>query len=321
MLSTETPVPAAVVPSAPVEASERRAARRNLRRSTRRSDSKKEPRARFRLFHLNYYILLGSFTAFSVTAFAWIFNQSLKTNQEFIGTRPFTLFSDPQWSNYQRAWVNAEISTYFANSVIVTVVATILGVAVSALAAYPLARVVFPFRQPIIILFLVGLMIPWMVTFIPLYNVLQTVGLLNTRTGIILVYATYNIPFNLFILIGFMRTLPLELEEAAIIDGASTTRTFFSIILPLSRSGIASVAIINILNNWNEFFYAYLFLTSNSRLTIPVGLFQLGQAADYGTNWVTLFAGILITVVPVLVAFAFLQRQIAAGLTAGALKG
>jgi ABC-type glycerol-3-phosphate transport system permease component len=321
MSSTETRPPTEAAPSGPVVDHSRRAARLKLRRDTRRSAAAAQPRAGFRLFHLNYYVLLVLITSFSVAAFGWIFNQSLKTNQEFIGTRPFTLASDPQWGNYRLAWVNAEISTYFANSVVVTLVATVIGVAVSALAAYPLSRVEFRLRQPIILLFLVGLMIPWMVSFIPLYNVLQTIGLLDTRTGIVLVYATYNIPFNLFILIGFMRTLPRELEEAAIIDGASTTRTFLSIILPLSRSGIASVAIINILNNWNEFFYAYLFLISNNRLTIPVGLFRLGQAADYGTNWVTLFAGILITVIPVLVAFAFLQRQIAAGLTAGALKG
>lgn len=295
--------------------------RRKVRRDARRSDSAPQARARFRPFHINYYAVLGSFGVFSVAAFGWILNQSLKTNQEFIGTGPFALASDPQWANFRTAWFNADISTYFFNSVIVTAVATILGVLVSAIAAYPLSRIEFRFRQPIILLFLVGLMIPWMVTFIPLYSVLNTIGLLNTRTGIILVYATYNIPFNLFVLIGFMRTLPLELEEAAAIDGASATRTFLSVILPLSRAGIASVVVINILNNWNEFFYAYLFLTSNNRLTIPVGLFRLGQAADYGTNWVTLFAGILITVIPILVAFAFLQRQFAQGLTAGALKG
>lgn len=291
------------------------------RRDARDSESAVHPRARFRLFHLNFYFILGTFAIFALSAFGWVFNQSLKTNQEFIGTGPFVLASNPQWANYRSAWIGADVNTYFFNSIFVTVSATILGVAVSAIAAYPLARVEFRFRQAVIVLFLLGLMIPWMVTFIPLYNVLQTFGLLNTRTGLILVYATYNIPFNLFILIGFMRSLPLEIEEAAAIDGASVTRTFFSVILPLSRAGIASVVVINILNNWNEFFYAYLFLTSNDRLTIPVGLFRLGQAADYGTNWVTLFAGILITVTPVLVAFAFLQRQFTQGLTAGALKG
>lgn len=170
-------------------------------------------------------------------------------------------------------------------------------------------------------LFLLGLMVPWMVTFIPLYLALQDLGLLDTRLGLVLVYATGNLPFNVFVLTGFMRTLPRELEEAAAMDGASPARTFVSVIVPLLGPGLASVTIISFLQNWNEFFYALVLIHTPERMTLPLGLFQLGQAADYGTNWVTLFAGMMITVVPVLAVFALMQNHITRGLTAGALKG
>jgi ABC-type glycerol-3-phosphate transport system permease component len=168
---------------------------------------------------------------------------------------------------------------------------------------------------------LLGLMVPWMVTFIPLYLTMRDLGLLDSRIGLVLVYATYNLPFNVFVLVGFLRTLPRELEEAAAVDGAGPARTFLSIIVPLLGPGLASVTIISFLQNWNEFFYALVLIHSPEQMTLPLGLFQLGQAADYGTNWVTLFAGMMITVLPVLLVFAAMQNRVTKGLTAGALKG
>jgi len=150
---------------------------------------------------------------------------------------------------------------------------------------------------------------------------LSDLGLLDTRIGLILVYATYNLPFNVFVLVGFMRTLPRELEEAAAVDGAGPTRTFVSVIVPLLGPGLASVTVISFLQNWNEYFYALVLIHSKDLMTLPLGLFQLGQAADYGTNWVTLFAGMMITILPVLLLFALMQNRITKGLTAGALKG
>ena len=289
------------------------AARRRRRAET--------PRAHFKRYQLFYYLFLGAMSFSSIAAFGWVFNISMKTNQEFIGTRPYTLAEGFQWVNYVNAWSNANVGVFFWNSILVSSVATILGVVVSAFAAYPLSRVRFRFSGTILTFFLMGLMVPWMVTFIPLYFTLQAMSLLNTRTGLILIYATYNIPFNLFVLVGFMKTLPSELEEAAAVDGASPLATFLRIIAPLTGPGLASVTIISFLNNWNEFFYALVFISSESRMTLPLGLFRLGQAADYGTNWVTLFAGMMITIVPVLIVFALLQRQVTRGLTAGALKG
>lgn len=289
------------------------------RRKPRRRSA--DPRAPFRPYHLFFYLLLGAIAVSTASAFAWVFNVSMKTNREFLGTTPWELAEEWRWGNYANAWSDANIGSYFGNSIFVTITATALGVAVSVVAAYPLARVQFRFNGLVLAVFLMGLMIPWMVTFAPLYNLMQDFGLLDSRIGLILVYATYNVPFNVFVLTGFMKTLPVELEEAAAIDGASPTRTFFSVILPLMGPGLASVAIISFLQNWNEFFYALLLIHTPEKMTLPLGLFQLGQAANYGTNWVTLFAGMMMTVVPVLLGFALLQKQITKGLTVGALKG
>ncbi|KAA1418284.1 carbohydrate ABC transporter permease [Mumia zhuanghuii] len=289
-------------------------------RRPRRRRTKERP-APFRTYHLFFYLLLGSIVVSTASAFAWVFNVSMKTNREFLGTSPWELAEGWRWENYANAWNGANIGAYFGNSLFVSITATVLGVVVSVVAAYPLARVQFRFNGVVLAVFLMGLMIPWMVTFAPLYNLMQGFGLLDSRIGLILVYATYNLPFNVFVLTGFMRTLPYELEEAAAIDGASPTRTFVSVILPLMGPGVASVAIISFLQNWNEFFYALLLIHTPEKMTLPLGLFQLGQAANYGTNWVTLFAGMMMTVAPVLIAFALLQKQITKGLTVGALKG
>ncbi|GII85171.1 sugar ABC transporter permease [Sphaerisporangium siamense] len=304
------PAPAGPVdaPSPPVPAPPRRGA-------------SPRPRAPFRPHHLFFYLLLGVVALSSVSAYAWVFNVSMKTNAEFISSPPWQVADGWRWENYANAWDRANIGLFFGNSVVVSVASTAIGVVLAVFAAYPLARITFRFSGLVLGAFLLGLMIPWMVTFAPLYLIMQDLGLLDSRIGLVLVYATYNLPFNVFVLVGFMKTLPYELEEAAAMDGAGPTRTFLSVILPLMGPGLASVAIISFLQNWNEFFYALLLIHTPEKMPLPLGLFQLGQAADYGTNWATLFAGMMITVTPVLLGFALLQKHITKGLTAGALKG
>jgi ABC-type glycerol-3-phosphate transport system permease component len=278
-------------------------------------------RAKFRPFHLWFYLLMGGMSFSAIGAFVWVINNSLKTNRDFLGTSPFSVTTTWSFENYANAWESANVAAFFGNSVLVSVRSTALGVVLSVFAAYPIARIAFRGSGALMTVFTMGLMVPWMVTFIPLYLTMRDLGLLDSQLGLILVYATYNLPFNVFVLVGFMRTLPVELEEAGAIDGASPSRTFFSIVLPLLSPGISSVTIISFLSNWNEFFYALVFVHSKEKMTLPLGLFQLGQSAEYAANWTTLFAGLMITVIPVLLIFALLQKRITAGLTAGALKG
>lgn len=289
-------------------------------RQRRRSDPKPE-RAHFRPSQLIWYVFLGGLSLAAILAFLWVLNVAFKTDQEFIGSPPWALADSFRLENFGSAWTSANVGHYFWNSVVVSVSATVLGIVLSVFAAYPLARIRFPFAGAVLGMFITGLMVPWMVTFIPLSMILDDLGLIDTHLGLILVYATYNLPFNVFVLVGFMKTLPKELEEAAAVDGAGPLRTFLRIIVPLLGPGLSSVTIISFLNNWNEFFYALVLIHSEDKATLPLGLFQLSQAAEYGSQWPKLFAGMIITVVPVLVVYGLMQRRVTAGLTVGAVKG
>jgi len=270
------------------------------------------------------YIFLGSYCLSSLLAFAWVIMVSLKTNREFMGTPPWSLPEAFQFVNYVIAW-NRGVSTMFRNSLIVATFGTIFSVGISCLAAYPIARIPFRWNQVILSFFLLGIMIPYMLTAIPLYFMIesfrQQVTTLDTRLILVVLYTVGGLPFNTFVMTGFFKTLPTELEEAAAIDGASPFRTFWKIMLPLATPGVASLLILNYLSWWNEFFYALVFSKDKSTYTLPVGLVYLDSMAQYNARWVDLFASMMISVIPVLIVFALLHDQIAKGLTVGALKG
>lgn len=206
-----------------------------------------------------------------------------------------------------------------ANSIIVALLTTIVGVAVSCTAAYALSRFRFPGRKTGLKMFLVVQMFPATLLLLPLYVILNNLGLLNSIAGLVLVYATTAIPFCVWTLKGYFDSLPRELEEAARIDGASQWMIFRKIILPLARPGIAVTALFSFMTAWNEFIMASTFMTNQSRYTLPV-LIQSSvteHTADYG-----LFAaGAVVTSIPVMIAFYVLQRYLVGGLTAGAVKG
>lgn len=278
---------------------------------------------RFGLKQAMIYLFLGSFCLFTILAFAWVVLVSLKTNQEFFATSPWSLPLDPQFANYVEAW-NRGISVMFQNSLLVAVSATVFSVGLSCLAAYPISRIEFRWNQHILIFFLLGIMIPYTLTAIPLFFMIESfrrVVPVDSRLVLIVLYTVAGFPFNTYVMTGFYKSLPGELEEAAAMDGASPFRAFLQIMLPLATPGVASLAILNFLSWWNEFFYALLFTRDKEAYTIPLGLVLLDQQALYTARWVNLFAGMVISVLPVLLVFALLQRQVTRGLTVGALKG
>jgi arabinogalactan oligomer/maltooligosaccharide transport system permease protein len=205
------------------------------------------------------------------------------------------------------------------NSLVISVATTIVGVVISCTAAYALSRFRFPGRKAGLTTFLVVQMFPATLLLIPLYVVLDRLGLLNSSLGLVLVYSTTAIPFCVWTLKGYFDTLPRELEEAARIDGASPWMIFRRIILPLARPGIAVTALFSFMTAWNEFIMAATFMTDESRYTLPVLIHQtVGEhAADYGV----FAAGAVVTSVPVMIAFYVLQKYLVGGLTAGAVKG
>jgi N-acetylglucosamine transport system permease protein len=163
-------------------------------------------------------------------------------------------------------------------------------------------------------------MVPIALAVIPIYFLINSMHLLNTSLSVILVYAALSLPFGIFVLSGFFKSLPKELEEAAVIDGTTYFGTFFRVMLPLSQPGLIAVAITNVLTNWNEFFFGLILLSDPGQYTIPIALNVMQAEFQYRTEWGPLFASLLIASLPVLIFYMIFQRQISGGITAGAVK-
>lgn len=267
------------------------------------------------------HLALASYCLSTVGAFVWCVMTSLKSNPEFFSQSPWSLPKHPQGSNYDRAWNISGIGGYFLNSLYVTAVSVTGSLLLALMAAYVLTRVPFRGRGLVRLIFLSGLMMPGFLVIVPLYFFLRDLHLLGSLNGLILVYIGSQMPFNVFVLSSFFTSLPKELEEAAYIDGASPSRTFFSVVIPQAMPGIASVGTLNVLTIWNEFFFAFVFLTDENTQTVPVGLLGLSVNAQYSGQWVELFAGLVISMVPMLIVFGIAQERITRGLTTGGLKG
>lgn len=278
-------------------------------------------RRRVRPGRIMMHLTLATYCLTSVSAFVWCAMVSLKTNPEFFSTSPWSLPESPQWGNYLDAWNGAQISRFFLNSLYVTLLSVTASLLVSVMAAYVLARVPFAGRSVMRMTFLSGLMMPAFLVIVPLYFLLRDLGLLGSLNGLVLVYIATQVPFSIFLLSSFFVSLPKELEEAAYVDGASPSRTFFSIVLPQVVPAVASIGLLNTLTIWNEFFFALVFLTDPASQTIPVGVLGLSVNAQYSANWVQLFAGLIITMIPMLVLFAVSQDRIARSVSIGGLKG
>ena len=206
-----------------------------------------------------------------------------------------------------------------ANSIIVALATTVVGVILSCTAAYALSRFKFPGRKTGLTMFLVVQMFPATLLLLPLYVILNKLGLLNSLVGLVLVYSTTAIPFCVWTLKGYFDSLPRELEEAARIDGASPWMIFRKIMLPLAKPGIAVTALFSFMTAWNEFIMASTFMTNQTRYTLPV-LIQ-SSVTEFSADWGLFAAGAVVTSIPVMIAFYVLQRALVGGLTAGAVKG
>jgi len=271
------------------------------------------------------FSVLFSYLMVVVYPLLWLLYTSLKTDQE-IFLNPFALpdLQNLQWHNFARAWTEAHFSRYFLNSILVTIVSLAGCLLLASMAAYALSRFKIRGGKPVFYLFLSGLMIPAQLAIIPLFFQMRDLGLLNSRTGLILVYTAGSLPFAIFILAGFFKSLPTTLYEAAQMDGCGEWRTFWSVMLPLARPGLITVAIFSFLNFWNEYFTAYMFLSGadgEGVRTLPLGLANIAITSQYRSDWGVCFAGLVLVLIPTLLFYALLQRHIVKGVTAGALKG
>lgn len=222
------------------------------------------------------------------------------------------------FQNFVDAWNEGGLGGGLINSFIVTVVTITFIVVLAASAAYPLSRVGARWSTLTYFAFLIGLLLPAQLALLPLYQTIRDLGLLGTLTGLILVNVGQAMPFSIFLYAGFMRTLPVDFEEAAAIDGAGPFRTFWSIVFPLVRPITGTVVILNIVFTWNDFLQPLLYLSGSQQQTITVAVY--GFVGQYGAQWNLIFAGIIISILPILILYFFLQRYIVQGF-AGGIKG
>jgi raffinose/stachyose/melibiose transport system permease protein len=262
-------------------------------------------------------VFLWGYAVIAIGPLLLMVSNSLRTQQQ-IASEPLGLPVEPTFRSYQDAWLTASFDTYFVNSIIVTVGSVLLSTIVSVLAAYAFARARSRFFQGVEGLFLSGLMLPVHLAILPLFYMLDALGLTSNVLSLILVYAALGIPFSTFVLAVFFRQAPVELEEAARIDGAGPFRTFVRILLPLVRPALATVIVFRFVPIWNDFFYPLILLRDRDSYTLPVGLTRF--FGEYSTDWPQLFAGLTIATLPLVIVFLLATKQIISGLTAGMSK-
>lgn len=232
---------------------------------------------------------------------------------------PFGLPETWSLDSFRNVWKRANFGIYLRNSVLITGASAALLLATAAPAAYALARYTFRLRGVLFIFFLAGIMIPIRLGILPLYLLMRDLGLLDTPFALIFTYTASGMPMAVFLLSVFFRNLPRELEHAARIDGCSEWQTFYRIMLPLVRPGLATVVIVNVVPWWNDFFFPLLLLTSDTWKTIPLGMqVFFGQ---HLIDWSLVFSGMVLASLPLLIVYLLMSRQFIEGLTAGAIKG
>ncbi|MET0885682.1 MAG: carbohydrate ABC transporter permease, partial [Mycetocola sp.] len=209
---------------------------------------------------------------------------------------------------------------YFLNTVIVVGFALVIVMVLGAMCAYVLARYKFFGSRAIYYLMLAGLTFPVFLAIVPLFFVLRNIGLLNTLPGLILTYVAFALPFTVFFLYSFFKGLPDEIAEAAAIDGAGEWRTFFQVMLPMAKPGMASVAIFNFLGLWNQFLLPVALNTNKDNYVLSQGMASFASSAGYAVDFGALFAAVVITIVPVLIAYVIFQRQLQGSVSQGTMK-
>jgi len=263
-----------------------------------------------------YIILIIYFIIIAYPLF-WMVINSFKSTDEIFGNS--WAFPD-KWlfSNYVEAW-DTGISSYFVNSLIVTVSTCLLTVSISALGAYGLSRFEFKGKQLLLIFCIGGMMLSPQVSLIPLYKLIQALGIHDTYFAMILPYVAYRIPITVLLIRSAFLEVPKDLEESAVLDGCSTWKIFTKIFVPLNLPIMVTATILTAYFTWNEFLFALIFVDSESLKTIPAGLMQFRDALQ--TNWGVLLAGLMISAIPIIILFLCMQKFFVRGLTSGSVKG
>lgn len=276
-------------------------------------------RKKFRIQKVLLQLLATAIGILFLFPILMIVNFAFKTKKELYLDNPLSLPGDPTFDNFINAISKLHLDTAFLNSLFYTAVSVLIMALLCTMTAWAIARGKNRFFQFALVYFVIGILVPSQALMLPIYQIWNGLGMVNSRVGIILLYISTGMSFGIFLQTNFMSTIPVELEEAARIDGCSVYRTFFSIVLPLGKASMATLIIVQSFTIWNDFLLTSLMVSRENLRTVTLALKLLfsEQAKDYSTA----MAGILLSAIPVIIVFLCLQKQFIKGMTVGAVKG
>ncbi|WP_248930767.1 carbohydrate ABC transporter permease [Paenibacillus hamazuiensis] len=249
----------------------------------------------------------------------WLLLYSFKSDEEILDGSFFSLPNKMLWSNYSNAFVSGNYLMSLFNSILVTGATLIVVVALGSMASYAMTRFKWRYGGLFMAAFMIGIMIPHQSVLLPLLILFKNMGILNTYLALILPYIAFAIPMAVFILSGFLRSIPYEMEESAFMDGASVYRLFFSIILPIMKPPIMTVVILTFISVWNEYIKASILVSSSELKTLPFGVYSF--ISQFSTNYGSMGAFLVMSAAPVVIFYFFMAQRITRGMVAGAVKG
>lgn len=265
------------------------------------------------------YIGLILLACITLAPLLWALSTSLKIPSEVIQFPPTVIPSVLDFSNYYKVLFGSNFLTYFRNSVVVTGVSLLISTVLSMHCAYAVARFDIPHKNALMFGILMTSMIPTVALLIPLYIMAVQLDLYNTRLWLILIYTGWRTPVLTWMMRGFFEQIPKELEEAALIDGCSKVKAFYTVILPISQTALASSALLTAVYVWNDFLVSFTFVTDENLKMLSVGLYS--YVTQYGIQWGELMAAVCLSIIPIIILFVCLQKRFVAGMAAGAVKG
>lgn len=264
------------------------------------------------------YVFLVLYTIVIIFPLIFVFISSMKSNTEIFMT-PWSMPENFNLNVYKEIWTMFDVGLYFKNSLYYAIVSVLLSVMISAMASYALTRMKWKLKTAVFSLIMLGIMVPVHSEIVPLYIIFRRLGFNDARLSLVGIYVAFAIPITVFILSGFIKGLPIELEESAVIEGSGLIGAFFKIILPLLKSALATVTIFNFLSVWNDYFSALIFVSKETDKTLQLGITRF--QGSFTTRYSYLLAAVMIAIIPSIVVYSIMQDKIVSGLTAGAVKG
>lgn len=265
------------------------------------------------------HLLAAGACSLIIAPFLWMISTSFKSPAEIALRDPTIIPRSFEFGHYSAVFSQGGFGRYFVNSLIVSIATTLISVTLATLSGYAFARINLPGGKAILFGILATQMFPAILLAIPLYILLSKLHLLNALAGLVLVYTTFALPFCVWMLRNYFLTIPRDLDDAALVDGATRLQALRTVLLPVAAPGLIATSLFSFILAWNEFLYANTFISSDSKRTVSVGLQNL--IGEFTTNWGLLMAGAVVTTLPIVVAFFFVQRQLTQGMAAGAVKG